>query len=57
MIDATRFKEATGHEPENDDLDRANCPDAGKLGHQDCGWNHTHNLPNFMVPVAQRGKE
>lgn len=42
------FIAATGYEPVNDDLERCNCPDAGKIGHQSCGWNDVDNIPNFM---------
>jgi hypothetical protein len=37
-----------GSEPENDDLERTNCPDAGYPGHQDCGFCHLHKKPVFM---------
>ncbi len=40
MITAEQFKEATGHEPFNDDLERCNCEKAGQLLHMSCGWNH-----------------
>lgn len=59
-ITAEDFRRATGHEPQNDDLDRANCPLAGKFGHSQCGWNHQVNLPVFMAgpeppkPVEQK---
>jgi hypothetical protein len=49
MITAEMFKEATGHEPENDDLERVNCPNAGKFMHLSCGWNREANLPVFMA--------
>jgi len=45
------FLERTGRLPENDDLDRVNCKDAGKLGHNDCGVC-MHNYPMFMCPVC-----
>ena len=45
------FVDATGRLPEQDDLDRANCPDAGKLGHQSCGICQ-HNRPVFMCHVC-----
>jgi len=48
MITAEKFKEATGFEPENDDLERCNCTEAGKLGHHYCGWCDEHNKPVFM---------
>jgi len=49
MITADMFKTATGKEPEYDDLERVNCPDAGKFMHMSCGWNHKANLPVFMA--------
>lgn len=48
-ITAEQFEKATGVPPINDDLERANCPDAGKVGHTGCGWDHEHNLPNTMT--------
>jgi hypothetical protein len=37
-----------GAPPEDDDLERVNCPLAGQVGHQGCGWNKRANLPAFM---------
>lgn len=51
-ITAAIFEKATGAKPQNDDLDRCNCPDAGKLGHHMCGWDAEANLPWFMSPNA-----
>lgn len=48
MITAIQFKNATGYDPENDDLERCNCPDAGKTGHNSCGWCQIHNVPVFQ---------
>ena len=42
------FKEKTGHEPEQDDLARVNCIEAGTIGHSLCGWCNTHDTPRFM---------
>lgn len=42
------FKEATGVDPEQDDMDRCNCPHAGTIGHSQCGWNYEKQLPVFM---------
>ena len=39
---------ATGFAPENDDLERCNCPKAGQMRHAWCGWNYRANLPMFM---------
>jgi hypothetical protein len=54
LITREKFIEATGREPINDDLDRCNCPEAGKLGHWSCGWNIEHDKPQFMVGPRMR---
>lgn len=36
-ITAEYFEQATGHPPQGDDLYRANCSQAGELGHYHCG--------------------
>lgn len=46
------FFNATKQHPENDDLERANCKQHGKLGHSACGVCHKHNLPVFMCPIC-----
>lgn len=46
-ITAKIFKEATGREPEQDDLERCNCLEAGTIGHGLCGWDINRNKPNF----------
>ena len=48
-ITAEMFKEFTGREPMDDDLERCNCKKAGKPGHMQCGWNRVLNLPRFEV--------
>lgn len=48
---AEQFKEATGQEARQDDLQRCNCPDAGELGHNDCGICE-HNSPVFMCSTC-----
>jgi len=48
MITRSQFIAATGRSPDDDDLDRCNCPLAGKHGHAHCGWNYERNLPKFM---------
>lgn len=47
-VSAEQFKRATGREPVDDDLERANCPKQGQLGHRSCGWCLYDNLPRFM---------
>ena len=49
MITREQFIAATGRAPQNDDLERCNCPRAGQLGHWGCGWNKARDLPQFMV--------
>lgn len=41
------FVAATGRQPIHDDLERANCPQAGELGHYGCGWNIRQNKPQW----------
>ncbi|CBW47004.1 hypothetical protein [Roseovarius sp. 217 phage 1] len=49
MITAEMYEKATGHKPVDDDLERANCRQAGELGHFHCGWNEEENLPRTMT--------
>ena len=49
QITAKYFTEKVGNSPENDDLERVNCPQAGELGHFFCGWNEEKDLPRFMT--------
>lgn len=51
LIDAKEFKNATGLDPEKDDLERSNCERGGQEGHYGCGWNKTLNKPVFMVGI------
>lgn len=53
VITAEEYEEAVGRPPVDDDLDRANCPKAGELGHMMCGWNHELNLPNTGARVVK----
>lgn len=45
-ITAEIFKNATGRDPENDDLERVNCSRRGP-GHFSCGWCNQCNSPMF----------
>lgn len=49
MISREKFIERVGREPEQDDLERCNCPLAGEMGHWSCGWNVERDLPQFVV--------
>lgn len=46
-ITAAYFKECTGFDPVDDDLERCNCQKAGESGHRYCGWNHDLKQPVF----------
>ena len=55
-----KFIAATGREPQDDDLERCNCPHAGETTHTQCGWGHDQNLPKFLalpVGVKMQGSE
>ena len=43
---ADEFIKATGNISENDDLERANCSEAGQVGHHGCGVCE-HGKPVF----------
>lgn len=47
-MNAKEFKKLTGHVPEQDDLERANCEDAGFMGHHYCGVCAECEQPSFM---------
>jgi len=49
LITAERFKRATGHQPQRDDLERCNCAHAGEVGHWACGWDIERDLPRYMT--------
>ena len=56
-ITAAHFTERTGHQPEQDDLDRVNCPNEGATGHQQCGWCEDCDLPRFQCGHIHIHKE
>jgi hypothetical protein len=49
MITIEDFAIATGYTPQDDDLERCNCEQAGMPGHMMCGWNEEANLPVFVA--------
>jgi len=53
VITADQFRQATGRDPEQDDLERVNCPNAGEVGHWGCGWDKRLNLPVFEVGFSR----
>lgn len=54
IITEEYFKEKTGYDPIQDDLERANCTLAGTLGHYSCGWCEEHDLPHFQCGCGIR---
>lgn len=54
-ITKQQFEEATGLPPEQDDLERCNCNQAGQLGHFHCGWDDKRHLPNFWPKYPLQG--
>jgi len=55
MITREQFIKAVGCEPEQDDLDRCNCPLAGQPEHSLCGWDDELNLPRFIAIAVRDG--
>ena len=47
MTAREKFIEATGREPQDDDLERVNCKQAGEIGHMCCGWDDVDDKPEF----------
>jgi hypothetical protein len=57
---AEAFEDILGYAPVDDDVDRVNCPDAGKPGHQMCGWCDHHWTPRSVCgcfPLFDAGTE
>lgn len=54
-ITSKMFKEATGRNPVDDDLERCNCDKAGTIGHGSCGWNYRVNQPMFVNQFEEPG--
>lgn len=48
MITPEHFLAAVGHEPQDDDLARANCEHVGSVLHSACGWCDEHDKPRFI---------
>lgn len=55
-ITAEEFEARTGQPPEQDDLERVNCPHAGSMGHWQCGWCDDCELPQYQCGCAVRQK-
>ncbi len=47
-ITVEKFKQRMGRDPQDDDLERCNCVDAGTIAHSSCGWNVVYDLPQFV---------
>ena len=54
-VTAAKFKEMTGLDPQEDDLERCNCPKAGSWGHRQCGVCRKHNKPRFICGCRPKG--
>lgn len=54
-ITAEIFKKKTGSAPVDDDLERANCSEAGEIGHLSCGWCKKHDGPMTQCLCAFEG--
>lgn len=48
-ITREKFVQATGREPQDDDLERCNCQSAGRAAHSCCGWSEEHDKPQFEI--------
>ena len=48
MITAKEYFDATGMEPQDDDLERANCDKYPTIGHMGCGWCADCQKPFFL---------
>ncbi len=48
MVTEEQFTAAVGRPPTHDDLERCNCDKEGDVGHIQCGWCQTHELPVFI---------
>jgi len=48
------FTQRTGYIPENDDLDRVNCDEAGKPGHRSCGVCKHDNPLFHACPLCEK---
>jgi hypothetical protein len=44
-VDERAFEGLVGRPPVDDELERLNCPHAGELDHQLCGWCDEHETP------------
>lgn len=51
LITEELYIKHVGKKPVDDDLERCNCPNAGKVGHNSCGWNEPKQKPVFMVGI------
>lgn len=54
---AREFKTQFGFAPENDDLDRVNCEQAGMPGHSQCGVCPEHDQPRFVCGCPRHADE
>ena len=48
IMNTQEFELLTGRKPEQDDLERTNCKEAGFIGHHYCGLCAECGQPSFM---------
>lgn len=56
-VNSQEFENKTGYAPERDDLERVNCKDAGAVGHSQCGWCTSHDLPRFQCGCRMKAQK
>jgi hypothetical protein len=54
-ITSKEYLQHTGIMPRHDDLERCNCLQVGRSGHEQCGWCDEHELPRFMCGLRSEG--
>jgi len=52
-MNKAQYKDMTGQENSQDDLDRVNCPHAGEIGHKNCGWCWECGTPAFLCTCTR----
>lgn len=57
IMQADEFKQLTGREPVDDDLERVNCNKAGMRGHRSCGWCFWCEKPKFECVCKTHDRE
>lgn len=53
MLSEEDFFEMTGHESQQDDMERVNCENPGQVGHSQCGICSEHQKPRFICGCSK----